>query len=102
MKERRKKIEFSPRILLIVFTVICIIMIAVSAMFKKAARPLSFITGTFIVPMQDGINSVGVWLDDYFDSFESMKELQKKNETLTERVNDLTQANEELRASQSE
>lgn len=101
MKERRK-IELSPRILLIVLTVICIIMIVISAMFKKAAKPLSFITGTFIVPMQDGINSVGVWLDDYFDSFESMKELQQKNSALTERVNELTQANEELRSNQSE
>ena len=100
MKERRK-IEFSPRILLIVFTVICIIMIAISAMFKGVVKPLSFITGTFIVPMQDGINSVGVWLDDYFDSFESMKELQQKNTTLSERVDELTQANEELKSNQS-
>lgn len=101
MKERRK-IEFSPRILLAVFTVICIIMIVISAMFKKAVKPLSFITATFIVPMQDGINSVGVWLDDYFDSFESMKELQQKNAALTEKVDELTQANEELRSNQSE
>ena len=77
-------------------------MIAISAMFRGVVRPLSFITGTFIVPMQDGINSVGVWLDDYFDSFESMKELQQKNTALTERVDELTQVNEELKSNQSE
>ncbi len=101
MKERRK-IEFSPRVLLIVFTVICILLIMISALFRKVARPFTFIAGTFIVPMQDGINSVGTWIDDYFDSFASMKELQQKNADLTERVNELTQINEDLKTDQTE
>jgi len=101
MKERRK-IELSPRVLLIVFTVICLLLIVVSAVFRKAAKPLAFIAGTFIVPMQDGINSVGAWVDDYFDSFDSLKDLQRKNAELTQRVDELTQMNESLKIDQTE
>ncbi len=91
-----KKIEFSPKVLLIVLTVICLILVGVSGMFKKATKPFSMIVGTFIIPMQNGINSIGTWFDDYFDSFESMKELREENKKLTEKVNELTQANESL------
>ena len=100
--KQRKKIEFSPKILLVLFTVICVILIAVSAMFRKAAKPFSFIAGTFIIPMQNGINSVGAWVDDYFDSFESMKELQEENKALSEKVDELTQSKENLESDQSE
>lgn len=101
MKERRK-IDLSPRVLLIVFTVICLLLIIVSAIFRKASKPLAFIAGTFIVPMQDGINSVGAWIDDYFDSFDSLKDLQRKNAELTQRVDELTQLNESLKIDQTE
>lgn len=101
MKQRRK-IEFSPRILLILFTIICIALVLASAMFRKVGKPFTMIMSTFIVPMQNGINSVGTWVDDYFDSFESMKELREENEKLAQKVDELTEMNEYLSADQAE
>lgn len=99
---QRRKIEFSPKILLIIFTILCILLMIFSAMFDRAVKPFSTIVGSFIVPMQNGINSVGVWVDDYFDSFESMKQLREENKKLSDRVDELTRMNEELTADQAE
>ncbi len=97
-----RKIEFSPKVLLIVLTVICLILLAVSGMFKKSTKPFSVIASTFIIPMQNGINSIGTWFEDYFDSFESLKELQEENQKLTEQIEALTQENESLAFDKSE
>lgn len=101
MKQHRK-IEFSPKILLIFLTVLCIALLVVSTMFKRAVKPFSAIVSAFVVPMQEGINSVGLWVNDYFDSFESMKTLQEENQKLSERVEELTRMNESLSADQAE
>ncbi|MDO4977571.1 MAG: rod shape-determining protein MreC [Eubacteriales bacterium] len=101
MKQRRK-IEFSPKFLLILFTVICILLVMVSAMFSKVTKPFSVIVSTIIVPMQDGINSIGLWADDYFESFEDMKTLREENEKLANRVEELTHMNENLSTDQEE
>ena len=52
--------------------------------------------------MQDGINSVGVWVSDRAGSMQSMEELRTENEQLRQQVEDLTRQNASLQSDQSE
>lgn len=101
MKHRRN-FEFSPKMLLIFLTVICMLLVSVSVLFKDATRPFTNIVAAVVIPMQDGINSVGVWVSDRVGSMQSMEELRTENEQLRQQVEDLTRQNESLQSDQSE
>lgn len=101
MKHRRN-FEFSPKMLLILLTVICMLLVSVSVLFKDATKPFTNIVATVVIPMQDGINSVGVWVSDRFNSMQSMEDLRTENEQLRQQVEDLTQQNESLTSDQQE
>lgn len=101
MKHRRN-FEFSPKMLLIFLTVICMLLLSVSVLFKDATRPFTNIVAAVVIPMQDGINSVGVWVSDRAGSMQSMEELRTENEQLRQQVEDLTRQNESLQSDQSE
>ncbi len=101
MKHRRN-FEFSPKMLLIFLTVICMLLVSVSVLFKDATRPFTNIVAAVVIPMQEGINSVGVWVSDRVGSMQSMEELRTENEQLKQQVEDLTRQNESLQSDQSE
>ena len=101
MKHRRN-FEFSPKMLLIFLTVICMLLVSVSVLFKDATRPFTNIVAAVVIPMQEGINSVGVWVSDRVGSMQSMEELRTENEQLRQQVEDLTRQNESLQSDQSE
>ena len=94
--KNRHNFEFSPKTMLVFLTIICILLLSVSAVLKDAVKPLSAVAETVVIPMQDGINSFGVWVGDHAGSFKSMKELKKENAKLNEKVRELTQENETL------
>lgn len=98
----RHKFEFSPKMLLIVLTAVCALLLSVSVICKDVTRPFTSIVAAVVIPMQDGINSVGVWINDRFGSFKSMDELKAENEELSKKVDDLTKENERLSGDQKE
>lgn len=98
----RRNFEFSPKMLLIFLTVICMLLVSVSVLFKDATRPFTNIVAAVVIPMQEGINSVGVWVSDRAGSMQSMEELRTENEQLRQQVEDLTRQNASLQSDQSE
>ena len=46
----------------------------------KINGPLRFVANYTIVPMQKGINTVGLWMSDLTINMETLKELREKNE----------------------
>lgn len=98
----RRKFEFSPKMLLILFTVVCALLLSVSVICKDVTKPFTNIVAAVVIPMQDGINSVGVWVSDRLGSFKSMDELKAENEELSKKVDDLTKENERLSGNQKE
>lgn len=101
MKHRRN-FEFSPKMLLILLTVICMLLVSVSVLFKDVTKPFTNIAAAVVIPMQDGINSIGVWVSDRFSSMQSMEELREENEQLKQQVEDLSRQNESLTSDQQE
>ena len=100
--KNRHNFEFSPKTMLVFLTVICILLLSVSTVLKDAVKPLSGIAETVVIPMQDGINSLGVWVGDHVGSFKDTKELKKENEKLKQKVKELTQENEALSTNENE
>ena len=92
----RRKFELTPRYLLLIFTIICAILLGCSAALGIQKNPLSNVTSAVIIPMQKGINSVGNWFVEKARAFENIRELQKKNEELEDKINELTMQNRAL------
>lgn len=94
----RRKFELTPRYLLLIFTGVCALLLMLSAFFgaKDRKNPLTNITTSIIMPMQKGINGIGNWFIDKFSAFENIRDLQTENETLKQKVDELTMQNRSL------
>jgi len=98
----RHRFEFSPRMLLIILTVLCMLLITVSALFRDVTRPFTNVVAAVVIPMQDGINRVGSFFGDRFGSFRTLHELQEENARLTEKVKELEKENRSLSTNSDE
>ena len=56
----------------------------------KINGPLRAVANYTIVPMQNGINTVGLWMSDLTKNLDTLKELQAENDALQAKVDDLT------------
>lgn len=90
---RRKK-EYSPKVLLVILTLICAAVLGISCLYHDAVKPFQNIFASFVIPMQDGINTAGNWFSDNVGSFKTINELREENKVLTQRVDALTEQNE--------
>lgn len=58
--------------------------------------PLSFIAGYTVVPFEEGISTVGVWLSERSDELVQIRDLIAENESLKQQVDELTVENTRL------
>lgn len=98
----KPKHRLSPKILLIILTILCIGLISASALFPSVTAPFQIITSVVIVPFQKGINNAGNYVGKLFSSFESVQTLQEKNNELQKRVDNLLLENQVLSQDQTE
>ena len=80
--------DLSPKYLFLALSVICIVLIIVSAFMPNALRPVRSITGRLIVPLQKGINNIGEYVDDKLQVFGDIKELREENEELKAQISE--------------
>lgn len=99
------KIKNQPRLpgryVLIILSLLCLLLLGIER-FTDTGGPFRIIANYTVVPMQKGISYVGMWISDMSDNFETMKEMQKKNEKLQKKVDALTIDNTRLRQEQYE
>ena len=86
---------------LLILIVVCLILLGIER-FTDGGGPLRWIGNYTVVPMQKGISYVGMWLSDFTENFETLQEVKKENESLKEKVDDLTVDNNRLRQEQYE
>ena len=94
----RKKTQnsFSSKYLLLILSILCIIFMALSVSGDKLKGPFRAIASVTVIPMQKGINSMGMWLSDWTKNMDTIEEMRKKNEALQKQVDELTIANNRL------
>ncbi|MCI8637978.1 MAG: rod shape-determining protein MreC [Coprococcus sp.] len=97
----KKQFSMSSKYLLLILAVVCVILMGLSGFAGTGRGPLSWIAGYTIVPMQKGINRVGMWLGDLSDSFSTMEEMRRENEELRQKLDELTVENNLLQQNEA-
>lgn len=82
----KEKHEIPPRYILLALTILCLAFLLVSLLFENALYPLKSVTTTMIVPMQETINSVGIYVKSKTRMLEELKTLQEENAELKEQL----------------
>ena len=81
---------------LLIITTICIIFIGLSLVSDKASGPLKALADYTVVPMQKGINRVGMYLSDLTENFDTLQDVKAENKALKKKVDSLTISNSRL------
>ena len=82
MKRRRnrnrKRIEISPRYVLLGLTVFCVILMVISLFAGGAFAPIREVSNMIVQPMQKGVNTIGRWVQSKTEAFENYDTLLKE------------------------
>lgn len=81
---------------LLIITTICIIFIGLSLVSDKTSGPFKVVADYTVVPMQKGINRVGMFLNDLTENFDTLQDVKAENKSLKKKVDSLTISNNRL------
>ncbi len=87
---RKAKFSIPVRYILLVMTGICIIAMLLGFTLNISGGPLNEVAGYVFIPMQRGINTVGLWMSDKSDNLKKLSEVMEENEELQRKVDELT------------
>ena len=74
--------SFSSKYWLLAIVGVCILLMGLSLVTDKINGPLRFVANYTIVPMQKGINTIGLWMSDLTLNMETLKEVLETNKEL--------------------
>lgn len=100
--KKNNQTSFTSKYWLLIFCVICICLMGMSLASDKVNGPLRAVVNYTIVPMQNGINTIGTWLNDLTQNFETLEEMRAENKSLQQQVDDLTVKNNLLQQEKHE
>lgn len=92
----------NSRFVLFGLTMLCICMIGLTTIKGSFLNPVRSAVGVLLVPVQRGINTVGLGMKTQADHLQSLTEAQAENEELRARIADLTEENTKLRSETKE
>ncbi len=91
--KRNNQTAFSSKYWLLILAILCVILMSLSLFTDKVNGPLRTVINYTIVPMQKGVNTIGTWLNDLTQNFETLEEVRSQNKKLQQKVDDLTEKN---------
>lgn len=101
MKNKLKKF-FSAKVWLTIFVCICFFFIGLTFFTDILTKPLQKITSSVVIPLQKGVNGLGMWLTEKKDLLVSVEELQNENAELKKKVEELQVSNLQMQENQVE
>ncbi|MCI9074263.1 MAG: rod shape-determining protein MreC [Dorea sp.] len=87
--------------ILLILIIVCGVLLG-AEQFTGGMGPLRLAASYTVIPMQNGISSIGRWMGDLTDNFKTLDELKKENEALQSKLDDMTIDNTRLRQEQYE
>lgn len=96
MKKTKNQLTISSKYWLLILSCICILFMGLSLITERVNGPLRTLANYTIVPMQNGINTIGLWMSDLTQNFETLQEVKAENERLQTQVDELTIQNNQL------
>ena len=96
VRKKGEKFTLPSKYLLFILTILCTGMVLLTFNTSLFSGPLSFIAGYTVVPFEEGISTVGVWLSERSDELVQIRDLIAENESLKQQVDELTVENTRL------
>lgn len=90
LKRPREKFTLPSKYLLLLLTLLCIGIMALSFNTNLVNTPLKTLAGYLLVPFQNGIAEVGRWFSDKSDQLLELRDVLDENQRLKEEVDKLT------------
>lgn len=94
--KRKTRFSLPSKYTLLILSLLCIGMILASFTMDISLTPLKAVTGYTLMPIQNGINEIGLWFSDKADSLKELKDVMAENEVLKAQVDELTIENSTL------
>ena len=91
--KRNNQTSFPSKYWLLILSIICVLLMGLSLVTDHVGGPLRAIANYTIVPMQRGINTIGLWMSDLTQNFETLQEVRSENDKLHAKVDELTVKN---------
>ena len=79
--------------ILIVLTVLCCFFIGTSFFTDTLTRPLKKVVSMVVVPVQKGMNNIGLWVYDKYETLQEISVVLDENKNLQSQVDELTEEN---------
>lgn len=93
IKRKGERFTLPSKYLLFILTILCTILMLVTFGNDSFDKPLNTVVGYVIVPLQQGIGKVGLWLADRSDELEQIRTVLNENTRLKEEIAALTEEN---------
>lgn len=87
---RKSKFVLPAKYLLLVLSGVCIVIMLLSFTLNISGGPLNAAAGYVFVPMQEGINKIGIWVTDKADNLKNLSDVMAENEQLRAKIDELT------------
>ena len=104
MKRENQPTSFSSssKKMLLALVCVCVLFMGLSLVTDGVNGPLRGIANFTVIPMQKGINTIGLWMSDLTKNFDTIQELHDKNEALQAEIDELTIKNNLLQQDKHE
>lgn len=95
----KKKVSsfMTSKYILIVLTAVCLIFISTSFFTDRLVAPLRSAISMVVVPLQKGMNNLGLWTYDKYTTLQEISVVLDENKELKSKVDDITEENNQLR-----
>ena len=84
---------FTAKVWLTILCLICFGFIGITYFTDVLTTPLTKVTSYLIIPLQKGVNGMGLWLTEKHDLYVSIEELQAENDRLYDEIEKLKEEN---------
>lgn len=96
VKRKKEKFSIPSKYLLLILTIVCSVLMAVTFFTDYSIGPLSKLVGYVVVPFQDGVTRIGTWISVRVDELGELKLVLEENQRLKEQIDELTVQNTQL------
>lgn len=96
VKRKRDKFSIPSKYMLLLLTVLCVALMAITFFTDYTAAPLNKVVGYVVVPFQDGVSSIGTWISNRVDELGELKVVLQENQQLKQQIDELTIQNTQL------
>lgn len=99
---KKNQTTFSSKYVLLILSIICVLLMGLSLITDKINGPLRSVANYTIVPMQKGINTIGLWMSDLTQNLDTLQEVRSENKKLQAEIDELTTKNNLLQQEKHE